>query len=61
MTELAQFKDKRVPAAILLNSDDWGFGHFLMDDSSIKVFEEKLSKVQSKVDRAVVIGQLICR
>ena len=60
MTELAQFKDKRVPAAILLNSDDWGFGHFLMDDSSIKVFEEKLSKVQSKVDRAVVIGQLIC-
>ena len=60
LTELDQFKDKRVPAAILLNADDWGFGHFHMDDASIKVFEEKLSKVQNKVDRAVVIGQLIC-
>ena len=30
-----------------------------MDDSAIKVFEEKLGKMQSKIDRAVVIGQLI--
>ena len=56
LTELECFKDKQVPAAVLLNSDDWGFGHFLLDDGSIKVFEEKLSKVQNKVDRAVVIG-----
>ena len=51
---------KNAPKAILVNSDDWGFGHFVLDDGSIKVFEEKLSKVQNKIDRAVVIGQLIC-
>ena len=51
---------KNAPTAILVNSDDWGFGHFVLDDGSIKVFEEKLSKVQNKIDRAVVIGQLIC-
>lgn len=45
-----------MPGAILLNSDDWGFGHFQMDDMSIKVFEERLAKVENKVDRAVVIG-----
>jgi len=47
---------KKVPAAILLNSDDWGFGHFTMEDTSMKVFEERLGKMQSKIDRAVVIG-----
>ena len=50
---------KIVPAAVLLNSDDWGFGHFTMDDSAIKIFEDNLGKMQSKIDRAVVIGQLI--
>ena len=44
---------------MLLNSDDWGFGHFTMEDSAIKVFEDKLGNMQSKIDRAVVIGQLI--
>lgn len=60
LTELEFLKGKQVPAGILLNSDDWGFGHFLLTDESIKLFEDKLSKVQNKVDRAVVIGQLIC-
>ena len=59
LTELEKFKDKNVPAAVLLNSDDWGFGHFHLDDASVKVFEEKLSKVQSKIDKVVVIGQII--
>jgi hypothetical protein len=48
-----------VPAAVLLNCDDWGFGHFTMEDTTMKVFEDKLGKMQSKIDRAVVIGQLI--
>lgn len=30
-----------------------------MDESALKVFEEKLGRMQSKIDRAVVIGQLI--
>ena len=59
LTVIEGIAGKRVPAAVLLNSDDWGFGHFTMDDSAMKVFEEKLGKMQSKIDRAVVIGQLI--
>lgn len=59
VTSIDVMVGKNVPAAVLLNSDDWGFGHFTMEDTTIKVFEEKLGKMQSKIDRAVVIGQLI--
>ena len=59
LTTVESIVGKKVPAAVLLNSDDWGFGHFTMDDQAMKVFEEKLGKMQSKIDRAVVIGQLI--
>ena len=59
VTEVPSLVGKDVPAAILLNCDDWGFGHFIMDEGAIKVFEEKLSKVESNIDKAVVIGQLI--
>ena len=48
-----------MPAAILLNNDDWGFGYFCLDDDSIKVFEEKLSFINSALNRSVIIGQLI--
>ena len=58
MTVIESFKDKAVPAAILLNADDWGFGHFHMDEDSVKVFEQKLSNVSAKVDKAVILGQL---
>ena len=59
LTQVEAMIGKQVPAAVLLNSDDWGFGHFTMEDSAIKVFEERLGKMTSKIDRAVVIGQLI--
>ena len=59
-TEIEKCKDKQVPAAVLLNSEDWGFGHFHLDDAALKVFEGKLSKVQSALDRNVVLGQIIC-
>ena len=58
LTELEKFKDKAVPKAILLNSDDWGYGYFMLDDASLKIFEKKLSKMSNKIDRAVVIGQI---
>ena len=58
-TEVEKMKDKAAPSAILLNSDDWGFGHFTIDDESMKVFEEKLSKIQNALDRNVVLGQVI--
>ena len=47
---------KELPAAVLLNSDDWGFGYFELDEGSVKVFEQSLSKVSNQLDRAVVIG-----
>ena len=56
LTPIEACVGKRVPAAVLLNSDDWGFGHFTMDENAMKVFEEKLGKITSKIDRAVVIG-----
>lgn len=56
LTTVDEIVGKKVPAAVLLNSDDWGFGHFTMDESAMKVFEDKLGKIQSKIDRAVVIG-----
>lgn len=36
---------KDVPAALLLNSEDWGYGYFVMDDSTMKVFENSLAKM----------------
>lgn len=59
LTEVGDIVGKEVPAAVLLNCDDWGYGHFIMEENAIKVFEEKLGRVDSKIDKAVVIGQLI--
>jgi len=59
LTEVESIVGQQVPAAILLNCDDWGFGHFILDETAIQLFEQKLGRVQSKIDRAVVIGQVI--
>lgn len=50
---------KAQPHAMLLNSDDWGYGHFLLDEDSVKCFEGCLSKIKSNIDRATVIGQIM--
>jgi len=34
-----------VPRAVLVNSDDYGFGVFIIDEKSYKVFEDNLDKV----------------
>lgn len=39
LTLIPSMVGKSVPSAFLLNSDDWGFGHFELDEPSIKVFE----------------------
>jgi len=43
----------------LLNSNDWGFGYFVLDDKSIKFFEQNLSKIENKLNKTTIIGQLI--
>lgn len=59
ITEVAELKGVDVPAAILLNNNDWGFGHFTLNEASINVFEKSLSKINSALNRAVIIGQVI--
>jgi hypothetical protein len=59
LTDVPEIKGMTVPSAILLNNNDWGFGYFVLDDNSIKVFESSLSKINSSLNRAVIIGQLI--
>lgn len=57
-TEVKAFRGKKIPKAILLNSDDWGYGQFIPNENSIKVFEEKLSNMSNRIDRAVVTNQI---
>jgi hypothetical protein len=47
---------RNVPAAFLLNNNDWGFGYFALDEASIGVFETSLSKINNSLNRAVIIG-----
>lgn len=42
-----------------MNNDDWGFGYFILDDASIRVFENKLSQMENPLNRVVIIGQII--
>jgi hypothetical protein len=56
---VTQLVGLQVPEAILMNSSDHGFGVFVVDDKSIRFFEENLSKIESQLDKAVVIGQLL--
>lgn len=46
----------RMPEAILMNSSDHGFGVFVIDDKSIRFFEENLATLDNQLNKAVVIG-----
>jgi len=59
LTEIPQFVGQQVPEAILMNSNDYGFGVFVIDDKSIRYYEENLSKIESQLNKAVVISQLL--
>ena len=48
-----------MPEAILMNSSDHGFGVFVIDDKSIRFFEENLASIDDQLNKAVVIGQLL--
>jgi len=39
-----------------MNSNDFGFGVFVIDDKSIRFFEENLSKINHPLNQAVVIS-----
>jgi hypothetical protein len=48
-----------VPEAILMNSEDHGFGVFVIEDRSIRFYEERLSAIPNQLNKAVIIGQLL--
>jgi len=59
LTDIPGMIGREVPEAILLNSNDHGYGVFLMDDKSIRYFEENLSTIENKLNQACVTSQLI--
>lgn len=59
LTQVPSLIGKDLPAAFLLNSEDWGFGYFELDLASVKVFEDKLGKVKDSLNRAVIISNII--
>jgi len=59
LTEVKQFVGMQMPEAIMVNSSDHGFGVFVIDDKSIRFFEENLEKIDNQLNKAVVIGQLL--
>lgn len=61
LTEVPQLVGKRVPEAVLMNSADNGYGVFVIDDRSIRFYEQYLSQLsaENQLNKAVVIGQLI--
>jgi len=59
ITEVAAMNGRDVPPAIVLNSNDNGFGFFRIDDSSMKHIEENLSKITHQLNKAVVLSQII--
>jgi len=59
LTDVSQFVGLHVPEAILMNSNDHGFGVFVIDDKSIRYYEQNLSTIKNQLNKAVVIGQLL--
>jgi len=59
LTDLPRFIGLQVPEAILTNSNDHGFGVFIIDDRSIRFFEANLSTIENQLNKAVVISQLL--
>lgn len=56
---MPQLVGLQVPEAILMNSNDHGFAMFVIDDKSVRYYEQNLSKIENQLNKAVVIGQLL--
>ena len=43
----------------MINSEDYGFGVFIIDEKSASFYESNLDKINTKLNKTNVIGQLI--
>jgi aminopeptidase N len=59
VTDVPSVVGMEVPAAILLNENDWGFGYFTLNERAITCFENSLANINCSLNRAVIINQLI--
>lgn len=58
ITEIRQIEGQSAPHAFLLNYEDWGYGRFLIDDRSLKAFQEGLSKIEGSLSRKLIHNTL---
>lgn len=56
ITDVPQFVGIDTPKAILLNSDDYGFAVFAIDNKSQAFYEQNLPLVPTQLNRVVVIS-----
>jgi len=58
-TDVPQMVGQDLPDAFLLNSNDYGFALFIIDDRSIEVFENNMGKLKHQLNKAVLLSQFI--
>jgi hypothetical protein len=58
-TPVPELDGRDVPEAFLLNSDDWGYGVFIIDELSQKFFENNLGGVKDKLNYSQILTQFI--
>jgi hypothetical protein len=58
MTKISQLSSSKASKAVLLNSDDWGYGYFKIDEPSLLVFEDNFSSIESDLNRCVILSQV---
>lgn len=55
-TNVPELVGQDVPRAVLMNTEDYGFGVFIVDEKSLETFECHLSKVDHQLNKAVLIN-----
>jgi hypothetical protein len=56
VTEVKELVGIESPKAILMNSDDYGYGVFMNDERSSRFYEDHLDYISSELNRVVVIS-----
>lgn len=59
VTDVPQLVGEYVPHAILMNSNDYGFAVFIIDEKSLQAYEHSMSKINHQMNKSVLLNQLI--
>jgi len=58
ITIIDQIIGKPAPSSILVNWDDWGYGQFEIDETSINHFKLNLSKIENPLARNLIYSSV---